>query len=389
MKKLIKSLAHIAIITATATLGTQTVLAAEPAQKQVTLTDVAGHDVTVNVPVKYMILGEGRFLPSIGILDPENPVRWIAGMMGEFKRLDPASYAQYQAKFPAIDDIALIGSSGEESFNLEKAISLHPDVAVFGITGGHGPSAENKQIFDTLAAANIPVVAIDFRQDPLVNTPKSVRILGTLMGKEDQAEKFLEFYDQGLATVHDRLATTTERPSVFMESRVGLAQECCEAMGQQMMGRFIDWAGGKNVFGDIIPGTHGTVTIEQLLVTQPDYYIATAIGAANVKDNGNRVILGAMATPDDAAKSLQHITGRTGMAQLSAIQNDHLFSIWHHFYNTPMNVAAVQQMAKWFHPDLFADLDPNQTLQTYFNQFQAVDLNGVYWTDTKAGTTPQ
>ncbi|WP_349599550.1 ABC transporter substrate-binding protein [Thalassospira sp. NFXS8] len=377
MKNILQSIALAATLFGFAHTSSQ---AADAPQKQVTLTDVAGHEVTVNVPVKYMILGEGRFLPSIGILDTENPVRWIAGMMGEFKNLDPATYAQYQAKFPAIDDIPLIGSSGEESFNLEKAISLHPDVAVFGLTGGHGPSARNKQIFDTLAAANIPVVAIDFRQDPLVNTPKSVRLLGTLMGKEQQAENFLAFYADGLAKVHQKLAQVKNRPTVFMESRVGLDQTCCEAMGNQMMGRFIDWAGGTNIFGEIIPGTHGTVTIEQLLVSQPDYYIATAIGSANVDNNGNRIILGAMANPEQAAASLRQTTGRVGMQELSAINNDHLYSIWHHFYNTPMNVAAVQQMAKWFHPDLFTDLDPHATLQTYFDRFQPVALNGTYWT---------
>jgi iron complex transport system substrate-binding protein len=377
MKNILQSIALAATLFGFAHTSSQ---AADAPQKQVTLTDVAGHEVTVNVPVKYMILGEGRFLPSIGILDTENPVRWIAGMMGEFKNLDPATYAQYQAKFPAIDDIPLIGSSGEESFNLEKAISLHPDVAVFGLTGGHGPSARNKQIFDTLAAASIPVVAIDFRQDPLVNTPKSVRLLGTLMGKEQQAENFLAFYADGLAKVHQKLAQVKNRPTVFMESRVGLDQTCCEAMGNQMMGRFIDWAGGTNIFGEIIPGTHGTVTIEQLLVSQPDYYIATAIGSANVDNNGNRIVLGAMANPEQAAASLRHTTGRVGMQELSAINNDHLYSIWHHFYNTPMNVAAVQQMAKWFHPDLFTDLDPHATLQTYFDRFQPVALNGTYWT---------
>ena len=64
------------------------------AGETITLTDITGHEVTVEVPVKHMILGEGRFLPSLGILDPENPVRWVAGMMGEFKSLDPSTFAK-------------------------------------------------------------------------------------------------------------------------------------------------------------------------------------------------------------------------------------------------------------------------------------------------------
>ena len=44
-----------------------------------------------------------------------------------------------------------------------------------------------------------------------------------------------------------------------------------------------------------------------------------------------------------------------------------------------MNVAAVQAMAKWIHPDRFKDLDPRATLQTLFERFQPVPLEGAYW----------
>ena len=48
--------------------------------------------------------------------------------------------------------------------------------------------------------------------------------------------------------------------------------------------------------------------------------------------------------------------------------------------SSPLNVAAVQAIAKWLHPDLFADLDPEATLRTLYERFQAVPLSGVYWT---------
>jgi iron complex transport system substrate-binding protein len=53
--------------------------------------------------------------------------------------------------------------------------------------------------------------------------------------------------------------------------------------------------------------------------------------------------------------------------------------IWHHFYTSPFNVVAVQAMAKWLHPALFADLDPRATLQMLYQRFQPVPLDGVYW----------
>ncbi|WP_257127353.1 hypothetical protein [Burkholderia sp. ABCPW 11] len=36
-------------------------------------------------------------------------------------------------------------------------------------------------------------------------------------------------------------------------------------------------------------------------------------------------------------------------------------------------------MAKWLHPELFADLDPRATFDTMVRRFQPVPLQGEYW----------
>ncbi|MBP3127638.1 ABC transporter substrate-binding protein [Thalassospira sp. ER-Se-21-Dark] len=355
--------------------------ASASAGETVTLTDIAGREVTVEVPVKHMILGEGRFLPSIGILDPENPVRWIAGMMGDFKSLDPASFAQYREKFPEIDDIALVGRQNEETFSVEEAVTVEPDVAIFGMSGGHGPSSTSHEVLSVMGAADIPVVMIDFRAKPFENTPKSIRLLGKLMGKEEQAEAFVKFYEENLRKVTSRAAKITEKPSVLLESRVGLAENCCEAMGNEMIGKFVTLAGGKNIFADTIPGVISQISVEQVIFTDPDVYITTAIGSSglNAETNARRIVLGANTNADQARVSLAHSMERTGLPLLSAVKNRKVYSVWHHIYNNPINVFALQAMAKWLHPDIYADLDPDAELATFFERFQAVDLNGVYW----------
>ena len=62
------------------------------------------------------------------------------------------------------------------------------------------------------------------------------------------------------------------------------------------------------------------------------------------------------------------------------MQDGQAYAIWHHFYNSPFNVVAVQAMAKWFHPQLFADLDPRATMATLYTRFQPIPLDGTYWT---------
>jgi iron complex transport system substrate-binding protein len=93
-----------------------------------------------------------------------------------------------------------------------------------------------------------------------------------------------------------------------------------------------------------------------------------------------RVVLGADATPEAARASLARAVQRRGIAQLEAVRQGRAYAIWHHFYNSQFNVAAVQVFAKWLHPELFADLDPRATLQTLYTRFQPIPLEGVYWT---------
>lgn len=350
------------------------------AKESVILTDVAGREVRVQIPVDKMILGEGRFLPTLAILERADPTKRVGAMMGEFERFDPATFAQYAKAFPAIRKIPILGTTGAASFSTEHAIVGRPDVAVFGLGSGHGPSTRHKDILDRLKAAGIPVVVIDFRMDPLVNTPKSIELLGRLMGREEQAREFLSFYQAQLDKVKSGLAGITRKPSVFMELRVGLGDQCCDASGNSMLGRFISWAGGVNAFGDKIPGTHGRVNVEHLITDQPDVYIGTAIGSAMTETKYPKFISLGVGTSGEAARaSLARSLQRVGPAQLAAVKAGRAYTIWHHFYNTPMHVAAVQVMAKWFHPDRFKALDPRATLAEYFRRFQPVPMAGVYW----------
>ena len=356
------------------------------AGEKITVTDLAGRTVELNAPVKTMILGEGRFLPILAMLDRADPVGRIVGMMADFKKFDPAGYAQYLKAFPKLKDVPQIGHASAESFSLEKSISVKPDVAVFGLGSGHGPGARHKATLNRLKDAGVPVVVVDFRFEPVVNTPKSLALLGKIMGREKEAQAFNEFYARELKRVKDGLKGVEKKPSVFMEIHVGGREDCCATMSNGMMGRFIEIAGGTNIALGKVPGAYGLLNPEYLLVTQPDIYLGTAIGAAGANyPKPGRIILGPSADEETARTTLLQATGRRAISGLTAIKKRRAFAIWHNFYNTPLNVAAIQALAKWFHPDRFRDLNPRKTLQTIFEKFQPVPLEGAYW----VGLEPQ
>ena len=45
---------------------------------------------------------------------------------------------------------------------------------------------------------------------------------------------------------------------------------------------------------------------------------------------------------------------------------------------------AIEAMARWFHPEATAGIDPAATLAAMNQRFAAVPMQGTYWTDLGA-----
>lgn len=346
-----------------------------------TLTDLAGRTVVLPAKTERIILGEGRMLTSLAILDRDLPGKRVVGMLGDFEQLDPGGYEQYRKVYPALDQIARLGRSSQ-SFSVEEAIRLKPQLAVFSLRG-HGPDVSDKATLQRLSKAGITVIYVDFTKDPLRNTEASIRVLGQALGKVKAADEYIAFYREEMAKVSRGLAGAGRKPSVFLESRVGLSNGCCETITHGMLGRFVDAAGGDNIANTLVPGSHGTVSVEYLLQTQPEIYIGTGIGnPLTARQSASpRIALGAGIDEATAKASLQRSLERTGIAQLGAVRQGRAYAISHQFNYSAANVAAVQAMAKWMYPARFSQLNPQATLQRFYQRFQPVPLQGTFWVE--------
>ncbi|WP_157314752.1 ABC transporter substrate-binding protein [Chitinibacter sp. GC72] len=353
-------------------------LAATMAQAA-TVVDLAGRTVPIPAKVERIILGEGRMLSSLAILDRELPAKRVVGMLGDFEQLDPGSYAQYRKVYPNLDQIARLGRSSQ-SFSVEEAIALKPQLAIFSL-GGHGPDLNDQATMQRLSKAGIAVVYVDFNKDPLRNTEKSIGVLGQVLGRQKAAEQYLAFYRSEMAKVAAGLAKLPRKTTVFLESRVGLGNSCCETLTHGMLGTFVAAAGGDNIANAIVPGAHGTVSLEFLLQQQPEVYIGTGIGNPNTARDPRspRIALGAGIDRATAQASLRHALSRTGFAQLKAVQSVRAYAVSHQFNYSAANVIAVQVMAKWLYPQQFAQLNPQASLQQFYQRFQPVPLAGTFW----------
>lgn len=351
--------------------------AAAPMAQARQVTDLAGRVVTVPDHPQRVLLGEGRFVFAMALLDRADPVARVVGWQGELKQQDPYSWQQLVKRFPQAADVPLIGKTSEASVSPEKIVSLKPDVAVFSLSG-HGPGRNNPMIA-SLQEAGIPIVFIDFRQHPVQNTVPSLRILGQALDRQDAAERYIAFYESHMARVRQIVQPVpqAERPRVFVEMLAGVWPACCHSTGNGSFGDLLEAAGGVNVAAPVLPGAIGDVSIEFLLRAQPQVYIATG---SRSEPGRAGLLAGPGAAADVSAASLSTLLERDGIRDLDAVKKGRAFGIWHAFYNSPYNVAAVEAMAKWLYPERAAALDPRATLDTLYRDFLDVDGAGTYWT---------
>ena len=341
------------------------------ARAELAITDVTGREVRLDGPVDRLLIDDARVLIALSLLDPD-PVARLATWPKDIHRIGQIVYERYMERFPALADLPA-GPSSAGDFSTELVIATAPDAAVF--TVGTGPTPEQVA---QVEAAGIPVVFIDFFSHPLRNLAPSLRILGQLIGREQAAADFIAFRDEHLAAITKRVLGLAEadRPKVFVEVHAGMSDDCCSSPGKGNLGDYVELAGGHNIGADVLDRPFGRLNLEYVIAAAPDVYIAT--GGPHLEKAGGLVI-GPGYTAAQAQEALARLAARPGIAQLPAVTERRAHALSHQLLNSPLDILAVEVLAKWIQPDLFADLDPAATQETINRKFLAVPQDGIFW----------
>ncbi|MGG7517224.1 ABC transporter substrate-binding protein [Allorhizobium undicola] len=354
------------------------------AGEKVKVKDITGREVEVSVPVERVILGEGRQIYFTAALDTDAPFKRVVGWRDDFQKADLDGYNIYLKKYPEMARIPTFGGMKDGTFDIEQAVTLKPDVIIMNIDAKS--ATEESGYIEKLSKVGIPLVYVDFREKSLANTDPSMRLIGKLFGKEEKAEEFVKFHDEQIKLVTDRLAAAKDlkKPVVFIERAGGYSDDCCMSFGDENFGKMVEVAGGINMAKGIIPGTFGTVNPEQIIASNPDQVIVTGANWELYVPGGKWVGVGPGADKAVAAKKLAALTERPAFTGIKAVKDGNVHAIWHQFYNNPYQFVAIQQIAKWLHPELFTDLDPESTFKELHTRFLPVDYHSGYFVSLKA-----
>ena len=352
----------------------------EKSGPEVEVTDVLGRKVTVKVPSGRILVDGSRYLYTTAMLDKENPVRRIVGWPNDLEENDPSTLRTYQDKYPQIGDMPKIGDLYDGSFSPEEAIRLRPDV--FVASASSYQTAQDAGVIDRLAKVGIPTVFLDYFVDPIKNTVPSVELLGKLLDRNVEAANFVHYYQSIVGEVRSRLEAAKQPPTPTFLWRAPGYFDCCSSFAKSNLAAIVNYAGGENMADNMLPGKQGAISPEAVLARNPDVVIAT--GADWSPDTpaaaGSFVPLGYDEQRPQAQQQLRSIVDKeAGFSQLRAVRDHRTFAAWHHFYDSPYNFLAIQWFAKWLHPDLFRDVDPDAGFRDLHEKFLPVPAKGTFW----------
>ncbi|MDF3414650.1 ABC transporter substrate-binding protein [Sulfitobacter sp. M57] len=356
--------------------------ASEAQAEALTVTDIAGRQVTFDELPEKIVLGEGRMMYSIAPLTEGNPFRKIVGWKDDLILYDPDAFRKYQAAFPEeTKRLINFGNPYAGDFSIEAVLEAETDLLLLDV--GNLFKAEETGLIEKMETAGVNVAFVDFRRNATENTVPSLLIMGRILGEEKRAAEFIDFYIgqmRRVTNVVDQIPAD-ERPLVAVENAAGWQPDfCCWSFGPYNYGRFVELAGGVNYGSTLANAYKVDISLEGLLEADPDHIIGTGANWKEARPEVTSTLLGYDGDPAVNAERLQALADRTGFADMRAVKEGKLHSIYHQFYNSPYHFIAVQQIAKWLHPEAFEDLDVQANFEELHDKFLPFAASGQFWT---------
>lgn len=332
----------------------------------VEITDDAGRRVTLDAPARRIVLTDGMGFLALALADPD-PVARLAGW--NRARMDGNALAVLEAELPGLADVPDTGDLAAGG-SIEALIELAPDLVVLDPFYNRSPQA-----IRVLEQAGIGVAVLALTPNIRSDSPHEGLIrLGTLTGQEPRARAYADFADARIALIRDRVAGAP-RPPVLVEAHAGRGSCCLSPGAGQGIGDFVAFAGGDNI-GAVLPGMAGQLSAEYVIDRAPQVYVGT--GGAYMAAAGGLVV-GPGEDPAAARASLARVVERAALVGTPAVAAGRVHGLWHGLAVSAINVVALEALARWIHPGLFADLDPAATLAEIGARFTAAPLGGPLW----------
>lgn len=156
---------------------------------------------------------------------------------------------------------------GYSALNIEAIVALEPDLLIAW------PEGNRNRELDRLKALGLPILVSDPRE--FKDIANALSIYGKITGKDAQAAIALAKFNKKLTYLRNTYSGQ-KKVSVFYQ--VWNAPLMTQN-GNTFISRAIELCGGRNIFADL-PMTNPQVSIESILVQDPQVIVASGMGQA-------------------------------------------------------------------------------------------------------------
>ncbi|RZN37620.1 MAG: ABC transporter substrate-binding protein [Methanosarcinales archaeon] len=313
-------------------------------EKEMTVIDGADMIVTVNKPIERIITPNGDCVPLMRALDAADKIVGVS----KYTIQDTLFY-------PEFGDYPSVGSVWSPDY--EAMLGCNPDTVILYASFS---ASKCKAIEDTLTDANKGIACIRIDGYKPSSMVEDAVLLGYLLGKRDEAEVWIDFYEGFLDQIYDGVE------DISVDSRTKVYIECWRAYhtaaGNAGWHEKIELAGGYNIFRDLAID-YPDVSEEDVIDRNP----AAIIRAAKTEggyDSGDITELSDLA---------DEIMDRPELTHVSAVENERIIVVNNDVLGGTAHFVGMGYIAKWLYPDSFIDLDPEAAHRQYLTEFQGLD----------------
>jgi iron complex transport system substrate-binding protein len=339
--------------------------------------DLEGRENTIKTPCQKAVLMKSSDVYELSMILGEKTPGAIMAWGPDLKNSDLDAYNKFTEKYPQLKEKPVLGDIAKNAVNPEDVLSYNPDLILMDSY----MIRRQLKIVDKLKAADAPMVFLNSAYDSLENPQKGISILGQLFNKEERAEEINHYINAQVEIVTSRLAKINkEKPVVYIESGNSGAQKYGQTYGEDGVHKLHNWgaqillAGGVNVV-DYKLGESIYIDPEFLFKKNPDIIIITGGNWPATEDS---MRTGFYATGQETQQLLKNYASRPGWQDLKAVKNGNVYAIHSGCVGHFFNFFALQQMAKWFYPEEFADVDPVANLKEFYRRFMPVEYSGTW-----------
>ena len=132
--------------------------------------------------------------------------------------------------------------------------------------------------------------------------------------------------------------------------------------------KMINWAGAKNIFADALR-SFVIVDPETVLERNPQIIL----------QDSRRAPLGhGIVATEPLTNYLAVFVDRPGWEGIDAVRDGRVYLISHAIGGGTGKFIGTLFFARLFHPELFADIDPDAVLQEYYLRFHGQTFDGIF-----------